>query len=276
MIKFNFSYIILFIIVAACGSPKSEEEFIVQNGDTLRIIREYDLEGNLKSERMIDKDSLTQGTGKIFYEDGTLHAELSFKDDKKDGLEKSYYKSGKIKHTGLNRLGKQDSIWIWYYNSGAIEEMASWINGASHGEDISFYKNGNVKMFRFYHFGNLLYIREYDSVGNIVKDEGKMPLSIAYNRNNFKTGEIFNMVILVGLLPLWNATLEICDEQGKIIKKVNHKNGFEKAAWGKRIIVEDVASKVGTYKWFVNITVTDERGKKMEYSKTFTRTVTNE
>lgn len=265
--------IILFTGITSCVSSESEEAFVVQNGDTLRISKEYDFEGRLKTERTIDKDSLTQGIAKMFYEDGTLHAELNFKDNKKEGLEKSYYRSGKIKHIGLNSSGKQDSMWIWYYESGVLEETANWINGASHGENISYYTNGMIKMFRFYFFGDLIYVREYDSSGNVIKEEGRIPIGIAYNKNNLKVGELFNMVILAGLLPQWNAILEIRDGEGKIIKKINDKSGFEKVLWGNRVVIKEITSSEGAYKWLINITLIDERGKKMRYSETFTRTV---
>src|SRR5690606_1336582 len=122
--------------------------------------------------------SLRQGITKMFYKDGKLHAEIHFKDGKKHGLEKSYYKSGEAMHIGLNHLGKQDSTWVWFYENGAIEEKSDWINGASHGETITYYKDGSLKAFHFYNTGYLRYKREYDSIGNVLKEEGNIPMGI--------------------------------------------------------------------------------------------------
>lgn len=276
MMKLKQLLIVLFGGIAACGSSKSQEQFTVQNGDTLHVVKEYDKEGHLKAEKFVDNDNLIQGSVKMFYQNGALQAELSFTDSKKNGIEKSYYPSGKIKHIGVNNLGKQDSTWIWLYEDGTTEEVSNWINGASHGEDISYYENGRIKMFRFYYFGDLMYIREYDNNGGVVKEDGKIPMGVAYNKNNLKVGDVYNAKVLIGLLPNWDATLQVIDlsnGKNKIIKEVKSKSGFDKALWGKLVVVDERVSKVGNYKWLINATVVDEENKKMQYSDTLNYTV---
>lgn len=271
--KFKQLSIVLLIGLTACQQTSSDKEYVIQHGDTFRIVKEYDQKGNLKTESMFDKDSLRQGIAKMFYEDGTLYAEIDFKDGQKHGVEKSYYKSGQLKHVGLNLLGKEDSTWVWYYKDGAIKQLDNWINGATHGENKTYYKDGKLQVFDFYNIGGLIYTRSYDTTGTVTNEKGEAPVSIVHNRNNFKTGEVLDVVVLVGLQPDWNARISVKDEKGQVIAKANSKNDFEEAIWGHRFVIEKQVSELGVHKWYTQVVVSDEFGKELRCTDTLVYTV---
>gem|GEM_PF-2284351 len=251
-------YIILLFGLIACGSPKPKDDFVVQNGDTLRVVKEYDLRGRLKTERMIDKDSFTQGVAKMFYEDGTLKGEIIFMDDKKNGLEKGYFRNGKIEHTGLNSMGKQDSTWVWYYENGAIRKIDNWMNGKSFGENISYTENGSIKEYTFYTFGgDAIYLRKYDEKGAIIQQDGQ-PVQVAYNRNHLRVNEKFEMILLLGVMPYWSVDITIEELNGVLIKKLSEKELIQGLS-NKKVIVEKYFKNAGSYHWLIDIRIDDRK-----------------
>ena len=304
---------VLFVVVqASCNNGEKYPDKYIRVNDTLIIRKSFYDDGTIKGEVLLNNDSLRKGNSKYYYEDGKLRLSINIEHGVKEGEARAYHSNGQLLYIGKYHKdskdstwiyynkngavevqeqwdkGAQDSAWVWYHKNGEIDQIDYWDKGTllfvdtivneghAQGQRIHYYKNGKIRVYEFYQFNELMYSREYNSNGDIIKEKGKIPADVVYNSDLLNIGDKYHMVISVGLLPEWDANLEIVDvTNGKreIVKKIHNRKGFEKVYWGYRIIVEDKSIKAGTYKWLVNITVTDENGKEMKYSKVFTRTV---
>ena len=67
------------------------------------------------------------GPFKLYYENGQLKQEGSFKDNKEDGFCNFYYENGKLKREG--KLGineKEEGLWKYYHENGKLSGIGKW------------------------------------------------------------------------------------------------------------------------------------------------------
>lgn len=118
--------------------------------------REYDQEGKvvkgyifkagvIVGEGIIDEAGNRQGPWKEFYENGELHGEGAFVNNKKVGKWSYYYRDGQKEQTGsYNNAGNPEGTWKWYYESGNLKREEQMKNGLSDGSMQELTDSGKV------------------------------------------------------------------------------------------------------------------------------------
>jgi antitoxin component YwqK of YwqJK toxin-antitoxin module len=113
-----------------------------------------------------------------------------------------YYTNGKIKSIKQYANGELDGTCVWFYWNGNLKEKISFKNGLGNGNAHYFYESGALKSHRYFrngkrvgyvadyfddsvgvikavllfdNYGKLAYRKTFDSLRNVLKEEGKKP-----------------------------------------------------------------------------------------------------
>jgi TonB family protein len=148
---------------------KSEAYYtrVLKNEDNRISMIEYFQNGkiHLKGTFDIDSPDKRQGWYTSFHENGLLHWEGNFINNKENGLCKTYYESGGIRREEEYQDGRINGLLKTYFVSGAIKRKEVYKNGefvegkcfSTTGADTAFYpfqerpefKGGEQKLYQF-------------------------------------------------------------------------------------------------------------------------------
>jgi antitoxin component YwqK of YwqJK toxin-antitoxin module len=126
-----------------------------QNGEATGVHREYNTEGEVIAARVydqgiklyegiIDDQGRKQGPWKVFYRDGNLKAEGSYKNDLKVGQWRYYFPNGQIEQQGNYLAGNPDGFWSWFYADGQTLREEEYVNGLEDGMSTEYNDTGAV------------------------------------------------------------------------------------------------------------------------------------
>ncbi len=126
-----------------------------QDGKPTGVHREYNAEGEVIAstvydqgiklfEGIVDEQGRKQGPWKVFYRDGSLKAEGSYKDDLKIGQWRYYFMDGKIEQQGTYAAGKAHGVWEWYYANGETLREEEYNLGFEDGMSTEYNDTGAV------------------------------------------------------------------------------------------------------------------------------------
>lgn len=133
------------------------------------VEREFYNNGNLKSESTL-KNGKIEGLVKNYFEDGSIESVGEWKEDKIHGQLISYFPSGAIRSISLWSNGMQEGESLFYYKSGALMSRSYFVNGNREGKSEVFFDDANLKELKFYDHGAILYLKTFDSLGEVVFD----------------------------------------------------------------------------------------------------------
>jgi hypothetical protein len=91
-----------------------------ENGLPHEIIRKYDEEGNLLSERNFHHGVL-EGVSKLYYPSGELMTHWTYKHGKRHGISHGYFRNGKLKDEGFYQDDTLDGKVKMYYEDGILK-----------------------------------------------------------------------------------------------------------------------------------------------------------
>lgn len=174
-----------FILLASCSNNK--EKVIVNYPNGVKEIYSF------------DENYLIQGLMKRYYPNGNLQSEVPYEDDMKNGLEKEYYEDGSL------------------YKSGG------WINGNLMGDLFEYDKHGNLINHKFFTLNEdncILFERNYNTNGEIIKENGYPPYWLIYNRNTFDINDTIEVVLFVSSSPNFHSIYSIDECLGNECKSI--------------------------------------------------------
>ena len=177
------------------GNLKTE---IVQISDSNFIMKEYYEDGTLKSTTEKNVEGITNGKFELFYHNGTLE------------------------QRGLKKNGVLDGVLENYYDNGKLERSMKIKDGKPYGCcDYKYRKNGSLRKVGLYTFaGDLVFISEYDSQGNVIDARGNN-LTLLVSKNNLKVGEKVRLEVDRYLIPKTeNETFLQISRDGNFIQKI--------------------------------------------------------
>jgi hypothetical protein len=156
------------ILSAPCDTETTNEEGEIKcykNVDGKRYILDFYENGQVKTiyEMKLDEHDkiIFHGVVKEFYDTGELKMESSYLDNSLNGSVK------------------------FYYNDGKLETEGTYLAGHIIDESKSYYNNGNLKYYVFRdRDGNTRYYREYNKLGQLVKEEGNAIAYVLYSSDN--------------------------------------------------------------------------------------------
>ncbi len=161
--SFLFPTIVLLVLLFSCNqkgetNTESENE-TADNVDEEGLDKHY-YKRNLQAEFSI-KDSLKQGLGKIYYEDGKLSSECNYINGLKNGIEKKYYLDGTLYRTREYSEGKINGLEKRYYRNGKLKTLQTYKQDMPGTGLLEYHQNGsNVTKFPEFKY-EIIYDRDY-------------------------------------------------------------------------------------------------------------------
>jgi hypothetical protein len=105
---------------------------------------------------------------KIYYQDGTLHKEMAYKNGLQDGVSKEYYKSGKIFQEVAYKKNLRNGVAKRYFESGLLSQETPYVNDKMHGVQKRYRRSGDLMTEVPYYEGNLcIGLKEYTIDGKL-------------------------------------------------------------------------------------------------------------
>lgn len=216
---------LFFVLTASCFDTK-EKEVVKYKDDTKEI---YNL----------DKNGLIQGAIKRYYTNGKIKSEVLYEDDKKNGIEKEYYENG------------------------SLYKIGGWVNGKQMADLFEYDLKGNLISHKFYTLGEgnkFIFYREYDSIGNIINEDGSYPYWLIYNRNTFDINDTIEVVLFVSSSTDFHSIYSIDECLGSKCQSIVSKESISRPA-------RNFLSKTKTFKkaniqkqefsWIIKIEIFD-------------------
>lgn len=178
---------------------------------------EYDRDGNIitfteyrrgfiinrENINRYDRNGLKQGRWKLFYDNGALREEGSFRNDKKDGFFKTYDRKGNLLELrkfvdgeevmDAPEIAKLEVV-TEYYETGIISKVTTFKNGIAEGVSREYDEDGSIERAVIYAGGNVIAEGIMDEEGNKEGSweeyyvNGSLRAKGSY-LNNMKTGE---------------------------------------------------------------------------------------
>lgn len=126
-----------------------------QNDKPTGVHREYNEEGEVVSstiydqgiklfEGIVDQQGRKQGPWKVFYRDGSLKAEGSYKDDLKIGQWRYYFRDGSLEQQGNYNAGRAQGVWEWFFPNGETLREEEYNLGLEDGMSTEYNDSGAV------------------------------------------------------------------------------------------------------------------------------------
>jgi hypothetical protein len=116
---------------------------------------------------------------RTYRKDGTLLAEVTYRDSIRHGLASNYYPNGRvqieIEYVDGNKHGESRQ----YYQNGELFQVTPYVNGKMHGLRRQYYEGGNLRAeINFDNNIQLPGLREYSKDGNLLKRDATLLLKL--------------------------------------------------------------------------------------------------
>lgn len=105
------------------------------------------------------------GVVRLYYDNGAIAWEISFKDGKQDGWTKWYYDNGQVRTQMFFVNGNANGESLWYYRHGVVREQGRYENDLANGESRLYTPKGVLKYTILYRNGREISRQEYNHKG---------------------------------------------------------------------------------------------------------------
>lgn len=110
-----------------------------------------------------------------YYDNGKVKSIKAYKNGILNGESTLYYENGNLKSKIIYKNGLENGHAYYFFSSGALESHRFWVQGKMTGY-VADYWDGEASIIKnvllFNSNGDLIYKKEYDSLGNFIKEEG--------------------------------------------------------------------------------------------------------
>jgi uncharacterized protein len=192
---------------------------------------QYNNNGLLMGEGIIDEAGNRNGNWKDFYPDGKIQAEGQYNDNRRTGKWKFYNISGKVEQTGSYNNGRPDGLWQWYYESGTILREEEYFQGQRDGHLTEYTPTGEVITQGQYSDGERN--GEWKSKTGEISEEGKYIMGLKdgiwrsfYPNGKLKSKNFFSQGNADGEQTFYY-------ESGKVKEEQHYNNGIKEKTWKK-------------------------------------------
>jgi antitoxin component YwqK of YwqJK toxin-antitoxin module len=129
----------------------------------------------VSTENTTPKNDPYNGIRRAYRQDGTLLAEVTYKDSIRDGLARNFYKNGKIQLEMTYVKGIRHGDAYTYYEDGDLYQVTPYVHGKRNGIQRKYYK-GNVLMAEipFENNEQVEGIKEYSKDGKLISREARV------------------------------------------------------------------------------------------------------
>jgi len=170
---------------------KLKENLIVVNGKVNGNVKVYYENGNLKYDTSY-KNNKKDGIEKIYSPDGKLEMEVPYKNGVKDGVQKQYSKDGKLIVEATLKNNLRNGSYKDYFENGKIENEGIYKDDKEEGIHREYYSNGKLKKEVEFKAGIPNGIaREYNEKGIKEKETSfKNGIEDGIRKNFYKNGNL--------------------------------------------------------------------------------------
>lgn len=130
-------------------------------------------------ESSVLKKGSNDATKKIFYyPDGKIQTIKYFKDSLLSGQSFWFYPNGTMMQIATYVQGKANGLAYFFYESGALQSCRIYSEDKLVGYTVNYFdKSVDLKksIFLFNDSGQLYYKKEFDTLGNVIREEGRLP-----------------------------------------------------------------------------------------------------
>lgn len=221
----------------------------------------YFTTGNLYGHGLFDENGERTGIWKYYHENNNLSEEISLKAGKLDGPFKIYYRNGVVKREGTYKDGKQVEIQKEYNKAGQLVELSEINDDQLHGKLKMYYDLGesykeysgkyNVgqlhdTLYSYYDDGKLSFTKVFKN--GVVDGE-----FISYHRN----GKLATKMAYVSDKP--HGSYKTYYPDGQLQQEGTYTNGIQTGLWKKYYPDGKLEEEV----------INDEKGKKNGVLKSY-------
>lgn len=170
-----------------------------------------DGEGKLVKKYQVDSDTeLQNGLSESYSENGVLTIREQYRDGKLDGERIMFYSSGDTMLIENYSLGDFEGPYVYHYESGSLELIGQYHNNQMTGSWLRYYKNGQL-------MEKVMFVKNNEN-GPFIEyhENGNLKAKGAYLEGDNEHG-----------------LLELFDESGVLIKKMNCDHGICRTIWKK-------------------------------------------
>ena len=195
--KISFLSLFLFFLFTACSSVET-----IEVKDNSGILTERFTQNK--------KTKLKEGKRIQYFENGKVMEEAHYQKDILHGERKIYYTDGQIQFIEKYKEGNFDGLYQAFYNNGQLELEGTYINSSMNGPWTRFYESGE-KM-------EVVTFENNEENGSFIEYHinGQLKAKGAYLDGDNEHGP-----------------LELFDETGQLIKKMNCDKGRCRTTWVK-------------------------------------------
>lgn len=146
-----------------------------------------------QSDNVVKEDDPWNGVRKRYRADGTLLAEVTYKDSIRDGIARNFYANGvvKLEMTYVNGIRHGNSL--YYYENGELYQNTPYVDDKKNGVQLKYYP-GNILMAEipFKDDEQIPGIKEYTKEGKMITKEVKINFTLV---NRLATDYEFDVLI---------------------------------------------------------------------------------
>jgi len=109
----------------------------------------------------------------MYYDNGTIKSEITYKDSLKFGKARYYYSNGFLKEELTYENDMIQGNYISFDDEGFVSSTGQFLNGFAVGP-LYYYKKGKLVLYNERNFaGDIYYVRKYDPITqDLIKEEG--------------------------------------------------------------------------------------------------------
>ena len=149
-----------------------------------------------------DNDTLKDGVVKTYFRSGELQSESYYEMGVLEGDKTAYFKTGQVKERMALHNGKINGRYYAYFDDGQLKSDMSIVKGVKVGKALTYYETGLLQYYVFSNtLGDVVYIREYDGNGNLLKVQGKPMAQIIFINQRLAPGETLTVEMYLANPP---------------------------------------------------------------------------
>jgi antitoxin component YwqK of YwqJK toxin-antitoxin module len=231
-----FAYLIAFVFISCKNKSSVTFENVASGNKQFIIEKVFDPKGDVINELQLSIDSIKNG----FYKE---------------------YDLGRVKCLGYYKNGLKDSTWTYFGTDSEISKKENWFNGKKFGEQLEYTASIDKYIFNSIE-GDTLFYMSFDKNSRAIASNGS-PLYIAYNNQNIKINNEFDLICFFGIPPKCSYQMNIDEWDVNNNKQLSHVVLSDKSDdvlnlyFGKKFMKTKVYNIPGIYNWKIKYAITD-------------------
>ncbi len=124
-------------------------------------------------------DDPYNGLRTTYRKDGTLKAEVEYKDSLRHGVARNYYPNGKVKIEMFYEKGVRHGLLKYYYENGDLYQETTYVSGKIEGIEKKYYKGGALMAeIPYKNDKPTVGLKEYNEEGKLITNDVRVVFNL--------------------------------------------------------------------------------------------------